>query len=79
MYEEEGKRQEGGTCRKRGELGRAGGQAGIGRKMGREGRGTVAEKYKYSYAGRFLSYGQYCRRREMGERRREIGQRIREI
>ena len=41
MYEEGGERQEGGTCsaRKMGELGRAGGPAGKGHKMGREGKG----------------------------------------
>ena len=46
MYEEGGERQEGGTCseRKMGELGRAGGQAGMGRKMGREGRGGLEEE-----------------------------------
>ena len=45
MYEEGGERQEGVTCsrRKMGELGRAAGQAGMGRKMGREGRGGLEE------------------------------------
>ena len=43
---EEGERQEGGTCsgRKLGELGRAGQQAGMGRKMGRDGKGGLEEE-----------------------------------
>ena len=44
IYEEGGERHEGGTCSGRrlwGELGRAGGQAGMGRKVGREGKGGL--------------------------------------
>ena len=46
MYEEGAEPQEGGTCsgRKMGELGRAGGQAGVGHKMGREGKGGLEEE-----------------------------------